>query len=316
MAKRGPREYPWLRLYVETTRDLKIRLEPVTTRWAWIAVMTLARRSPQPGRLLLSDGVPVTVEHVADEANIKVPQAAAAVATFRAKEMVGEDQAGVLLVLNWGKRQPESGRKSDGNTPDNSPELDGNTPPNSPEFHANNPETPAKFDATLLLEGEREKGPSDPTEAETEAESHTLPSPEPQTGSGGKRSAIAGARALAVVPSSDKPASVHVALLKAAEIAFGHVGQTESERRKARADIHELATADPPVTVDEFGELVAEYRRRGWRNPGLHSIVTNLGKLRAPYDAGRDRPAALSQPDGYDALRETYADLDPGRRVG
>lgn len=173
MAKRGPREYPWFRCYVEMTRDLKIRLEPVNTRYTWVAVLTLARRSPQPGRLLLSDGVPVTVAHVADEANVPIKAAAAALDTFRTQKMLAEDADGVLVVINWDKRQPESKAKQTGN----SPEIDG-------EFQANSPETRRTNASTLLLDAEEEgeveedSSPPDHLLEKTESEQKQTPAPQ------------------------------------------------------------------------------------------------------------------------------------------
>ena len=79
----APKPKPWLRLYTEVTRDRKLRREKPETRWLWIAVLCLARSSPQPGRLMLSDGSPVDVEDLADEAAITLAAARRGVARFR-----------------------------------------------------------------------------------------------------------------------------------------------------------------------------------------------------------------------------------------
>lgn len=106
--RRTSRTMPWFRWYVETTRDHKIRREPLSTRWAWVAVLTLCRKSPQPPRLLLSEGVPVSIEDIADEANISVRAAQVAVDLFTAKRMLDRDPEGVWSVTNWARRQPNS----------------------------------------------------------------------------------------------------------------------------------------------------------------------------------------------------------------
>jgi hypothetical protein len=122
-----------------------------------------ARPGAQPGHLLLSDGVPVTADLIADEANVKVKAVEGALETFARKAMLHTDPEGVLVVTNWAKRQPETRGKSDGNTP----EI-------TDEFHANNPETRGKFDATLLLETDTEV-PSEPPETEAEGETEQAP---------------------------------------------------------------------------------------------------------------------------------------------
>lgn len=153
MAKRGPPEFPWFRVYVDITRDLKIRREPFCHRWVWVAVMALARRSPQPGRLLLSEGLPVTVADIADEANATPAQVRSALAVFADRKMMTEE-AGVLVVTNWRKRQPESDRKYAGNSPEITDELPGNS----------------RRDTGLDTDTEV---PSEPSETEPEGETDT-----------------------------------------------------------------------------------------------------------------------------------------------
>lgn len=106
--------------------------------------------------------------------------------------------------------------------------------------------------------------------------------------------------------------SPQAALLRVAAVVFGRVGATESERRRQRTSAHELVVAG--VTPDELGTLVAAYRRRGWPNPSLKAIAANLEALRAPDEPGRrPREPTDRRPPGYDALADTYRDLDPRR---
>lgn len=110
----APKPKPWLRLYTEVTRDRKLRREKPETRWLWIAVLCLARSSPQPGRLMLSDGSPVDVEDLADEAAITLAAARRGVARFRSTGMLTLDERdGVLCVTQWGERQFASDRATD-----------------------------------------------------------------------------------------------------------------------------------------------------------------------------------------------------------
>jgi hypothetical protein len=100
---------PWFRWYCEAIYDRKLRrLEPAH-RWLWIAVCTGARQSPTPGVLLLSDGVPLTADDLADMAAIPVPSAVAGLEAFRSAGMLTDDAAlGAMVVPAFTARQYES----------------------------------------------------------------------------------------------------------------------------------------------------------------------------------------------------------------
>lgn len=97
----------WVRLYTEITRDRKLRRHPAPIRWAWITVLCMAKESPFPGTLLLSESVPVTIEDIADEAAIDVEEARQAIAVFKEQCMLTETD-GVYSLINWAERQYES----------------------------------------------------------------------------------------------------------------------------------------------------------------------------------------------------------------
>lgn len=97
----------WVRVYTEITRDRKLRRHPAATRWAWLTILCMAKESPVPGVLLLSESVPVTLEDIADEAAITVAEAEAAVATFLNQAMLEED-GGLYRLIHWDERQFES----------------------------------------------------------------------------------------------------------------------------------------------------------------------------------------------------------------
>lgn len=99
------------------------------------------------------------------------------------------------------------------------------------------------------------------------------------------------------------------ALLAVAQIALGFNGQTVKERARENAAAGQLVKAG--VSPDELRDLIAEWRKRGWKDPSLAGIEGNLGRLRAPYEAGRK--SEQDEPRGFEGIREAFADLDPRR---
>ena len=102
----------WLRLYTEITRDRKLRRHPASIRWTWITIMCMAKVSPVPGLLLLSESVPVTLEDIADEAALDLSEVKEAVAIFAAQDMLAEE-SGIYRLINWDERQFESDTSTD-----------------------------------------------------------------------------------------------------------------------------------------------------------------------------------------------------------
>ncbi|NLJ76302.1 MAG: DnaD domain protein [Peptococcaceae bacterium] len=94
----------WLRLYTEIIYDSKLRRLPPSRRWLWITLLCIAKVSPRPGWLLLSEGVPVTVKDIADKAAVTVNVVKAGLSDFTYLRMV-EKVDGVWRLLNWDKRQ-------------------------------------------------------------------------------------------------------------------------------------------------------------------------------------------------------------------
>jgi len=97
----------WLRLYTEIKNDRKLRRLPPGQRWLWIVIMTIAKESPRSGWLLLSKNVPVTLEDLADEADISIEETEAGMNSFTVQEMI-ENVDGIWHLTNWEKRQYES----------------------------------------------------------------------------------------------------------------------------------------------------------------------------------------------------------------
>jgi hypothetical protein len=99
---------PWFRFYVATVRDRKVRRLAPEHRWLWVVILSVARQSPEPGRLIISDGDPWTVDDLADEAALTTQQVNKGIAAMLKMDGFIVDVGGVLEVVNWGKRQYES----------------------------------------------------------------------------------------------------------------------------------------------------------------------------------------------------------------
>ncbi|OPX87757.1 MAG: DNA replication protein DnaD [Pelotomaculum sp. PtaB.Bin104] len=94
----------WLRLYTEIRHERKLRRLPPAQRWLWVVILTLAKESPQQGWLLISEGVPVTLDDLADEAAIPFEDVEAGVNSFVEQKML-ENIEGTWHLVNWDKRQ-------------------------------------------------------------------------------------------------------------------------------------------------------------------------------------------------------------------
>jgi hypothetical protein len=91
-------------MYTETVADPKLRRLPVAQRWLWVAVLTAARRSPMPGRLLLAEGEPVTSVDLQDMAAVDMEDVRAGLEAFVRQKMLADD-GGTWVVVNWTTRQ-------------------------------------------------------------------------------------------------------------------------------------------------------------------------------------------------------------------
>ncbi|WDL96385.1 DnaD domain protein [Alicyclobacillus sp. ALC3] len=94
----------WFRFYTETIHDRKIRRLPPAQRWLWVTVLAIARSSPEPGRLLISEGVPVVVADLVDAAAITRKDVNAGLQAFTEQNMLTVEN-GVYVVSHWDERQ-------------------------------------------------------------------------------------------------------------------------------------------------------------------------------------------------------------------
>jgi hypothetical protein len=98
---------PWFRFYVEAFGDRKVlRLSPAQ-RWLWVAILGAARESPEPGRLMIADNVPMTVAELARFADVRAKDVADGLALMVQMQMI-TIVADVIAVTNWDHRQFES----------------------------------------------------------------------------------------------------------------------------------------------------------------------------------------------------------------
>ena len=94
----------WFRLYTEISHDRKLRRLTPASRWLWIVLLAIAKESPCPGWLFLAEGVPVTLDDLADMAAISLEEVEAGLSGFVDQRMI-EKADGVWRLLNWDKRQ-------------------------------------------------------------------------------------------------------------------------------------------------------------------------------------------------------------------
>ncbi len=105
----APPKKPWFRMYCEITGDRKLRSLPPDLRWVWVAVMALARTSPVPNHLMVSESLPCSDDDIADEAAVTVAKARQALTAFAERGMIHRnEELRCWVVTNFGRRQFES----------------------------------------------------------------------------------------------------------------------------------------------------------------------------------------------------------------
>lgn len=120
---------PWWRFYGEMMRDPKIRRRPISDRWCWCALLTIANEAPERGYLLVEGDVMTTAD-LEDMANVSPKEAASAIAYFREKEMVVDDAEGIPFVPAFLERQYESDSSTQRTAKHRSKERSSNVPEN------------------------------------------------------------------------------------------------------------------------------------------------------------------------------------------
>lgn len=103
-----PREArPWFRFYCEAVWDRKLRRLDPDHRWLWVVVLSAARQSSEPGRLLLTASAPMVVDDLADAANMPAPRVDAGLRAMLDLGLLTVDGE-TWVVSKWSERQFES----------------------------------------------------------------------------------------------------------------------------------------------------------------------------------------------------------------
>lgn len=98
---------PWIKLWTEMLDDPKLAILPEEERWAWVALLLVSARSPEPGKLLLPNGRPMTASQLwslCRPVNLLAKGFQKALQTFEESNMVYWDGE-VLVVTHWHARQ-------------------------------------------------------------------------------------------------------------------------------------------------------------------------------------------------------------------
>lgn len=159
----------WLRIYADMPNDRKMRRLNPAQRWLWITCLCIARTSPIPGKLLLSEGVPVDVTDLADAAAIDIEDVEAGLKAFEAQNMMTLE-GDTWCVTNFLKRQYD--KESD--TPEATRErkkLSREKKKNDTERDTETPSRDLKSDVTRMSR----ECHATYTETETETESTSPP---------------------------------------------------------------------------------------------------------------------------------------------
>lgn len=101
----APPKHPWFRFYCEALTDRKLRRLTPAQRWLWVAVLAVARQSPEPGVLLIADDVPATVDDLAELAGVKIGDARVGLERMATLGLIEGEP---WRVTKWKERQFES----------------------------------------------------------------------------------------------------------------------------------------------------------------------------------------------------------------
>lgn len=102
--------YPWFRMYSEVLHDKKLARVSFKTRQPkalvlglWVTILALANDSPERGKLLISDGIPLTIDEILFEAGLNEGDSVIIDEFIQANMLTIEE--GVVIVNHWQDRQ-------------------------------------------------------------------------------------------------------------------------------------------------------------------------------------------------------------------
>ncbi len=104
---------PWFRVYSEILDDRKIKRickrtghNKAMVIGTWVCLLALASDSPKRGQLSMSEGMPYTIEEVADEIGVDTETAETLLNEFVIMGMIAMGET--MAICNWEKRQYKS----------------------------------------------------------------------------------------------------------------------------------------------------------------------------------------------------------------
>lgn len=113
------RKFPWFRFYSEALNDKKItracRLSgcpKMTVVGVWLSLLCLASESPERGRLLISQDMPITIEELLDETELDPQTLDNILQAFLQLNMISQHDK-CFAIVNWHKRQRKSDSSAD-----------------------------------------------------------------------------------------------------------------------------------------------------------------------------------------------------------
>ena len=97
---------PWFRFYVEAPTDLKIRRLTPEQRWLWVCVLGMARRSPIPGKLMLTEDIPNEPGDLAWYSDMPIEAVEDGLRVMESLKLIVTCND-VITVTKWDERQYE-----------------------------------------------------------------------------------------------------------------------------------------------------------------------------------------------------------------
>jgi hypothetical protein len=102
--------YPWFRLYSDVLHDKKITRTSVQVKQPkavvlglWVTILSLANDSPERGKLLISDGIPLTIDEILYEAGLNGEGLPIIEEFVKANMLSIEGET--VIVIHWEDRQ-------------------------------------------------------------------------------------------------------------------------------------------------------------------------------------------------------------------
>ena len=138
----APKKQPWFRFYSEAIYDPKLRALTPEQRWMFVVCLALARQSPEPGVLMLTDTIPVGLTTFADAAALSASRTAKSLQVLVDSGLISyARESDTYSVTKWSDRQfcsdntvdrPSYRRRNGVTSSPQSTETEADNPPNPP----------------------------------------------------------------------------------------------------------------------------------------------------------------------------------------